>query len=114
MGQFAHLYSNPLWRNVLRPAQLAKEPTCRICRSKGRTTAATVADHVIPHRGEWSLFADPDNLQSLCKPCHDSEKQADERRGYSLACGVDGWPLDRKHPIWQDDFLPHKRTEDGK
>ena len=31
---------------------------------------ATVADHIIPHRGDRELFEDPDNLQPLCAECH--------------------------------------------
>ena len=104
MGQHTKLYSLPVWRKQLRPAQLAAEPLCRFCAAKGKTTAATVVDHIKPHRGCMHTFVDPANLQSLCKPCHDSQKQADEARGYSKACGVDGWPLDPEHPMWKDDF----------
>lgn len=43
-------------------------------------TSQLVCDHVHPHRGDEALFWDEDNLQTLCKPCHDSAKQAAERR----------------------------------
>jgi len=39
------------------------------------TTAASVVDHIVAHRGDQELFWDQSNWQSLCKPCHDSEKQ---------------------------------------
>ncbi|MAU22556.1 MAG: HNH endonuclease [Martelella sp.] len=39
-----------------------------------------VCDHVRPHRGDQRLFWDDRNLQTLCKPCHDSLKQRQERR----------------------------------
>ncbi|MGQ3674267.1 HNH endonuclease [Xanthobacter sp. TB0139] len=39
-----------------------------------------VCDHIRPHRGDEALFWDRDNLQTLCKPCHDGRKQAAERR----------------------------------
>jgi len=42
--------------------------------------AATVVDHVVPHRGDKVLFWDRNNWQSLCKTCHDSWKQAQEAR----------------------------------
>lgn len=48
----------------------------------GFTTADTsklVADHRRPHRGDEALFWDEDNLQTLCKPCHDRWKQRQER-----------------------------------
>jgi 5-methylcytosine-specific restriction endonuclease McrA len=38
-----------------------------------------IADHVRPHRGDRTLFFDPKNVQTLCKPCHDKVKQAEER-----------------------------------
>jgi 5-methylcytosine-specific restriction protein A len=32
---------------------------------------AEVVDHIIPHRGDYTLFWDCSNHQALCKPCHD-------------------------------------------
>ena len=61
--------------------------------------AATVVDHIIPHKGDSDLFWDESNWQSLCKRCHDSFKQKEEKQGYSNAIGHDGWPLDDKHPV---------------
>lgn len=109
MGRYSNLYKLAVWIKRLRPAQLAKEPLCRFCARRGITTPATVVDHIDPHRGDREKFLDPANLQSLCKPCHDGEKQGDEVRGYSKACGVDGWPLDPKHPMWTDDFNPRTK-----
>lgn len=74
-------YLLAIWRKVLRPAQLLREPWCRECAKHGRRTPATVVDHVRPHRGDWALFVDPANHQSLCKPCHD-RKTAQERGGF--------------------------------
>lgn len=42
-------------------------------------SSEAVADHVVPHRGDPRLFWDRSNLQCLCKPCHDSAKQREER-----------------------------------
>lgn len=36
----------------------------------GRRTYATVVDHIKPHRGDWGLFTDENNLQSLCEHHH--------------------------------------------
>lgn len=72
-------YTLPVWTRRLRPQQLVSEPFCRVCarvypagdpRSR---TRATVVDHIVPHRGDWSLFVDPSNLQSLCKHHHDQK-----------------------------------------
>ena len=43
-------------------------------------TSKLVADHILPHRGDPDLFWSKANLQTLCKPCHDGAKQAEERR----------------------------------
>lgn len=72
-------YAMPVWRQQIRPAQLAREPLCRRCRDRGEMVEATVVNHVIPHRGVWAAFiAGP--FESLCKPCHDGEVQREERR----------------------------------
>lgn len=71
-------YSKRIWTQELRPAQLMREPFCRACAAKGWRTKATVVDHVIPFRGDWALFVDPHNHQSLCKFHHD-QKTMQER-----------------------------------
>ncbi len=84
-----------------RASQLTTEPLCRFCKDEGRTTAAEVADHVIPHRGDERLFFEGE-LQSLCKRCHDSTKARIERGGSMPGCDEDGLPLDPSHP-WRRD-----------
>lgn len=79
-------YSLPIWTDSLRPAQLLREPWCRECArayppgDPRHRTRATVVDHIRPHRGDWSLFIDPANHQSLCKRHHD-QKTAWEQLG---------------------------------
>lgn len=90
------LYGTQRWRRKA-AHQLLLEPLCRLCHAAGRITAATIADHIIPHMGD--VFAFWNNaLQSLCKACHDGVKQREERRGHSDALGADGWPSDPRHP----------------
>lgn len=62
-----------------RAHQLAMEPLCRFCEARGLFVAATVADHVVPHRGDPVLFEGP--LQSLCAGCHSARKQMLEQPG---------------------------------
>lgn len=76
--EYHGLYLLPIWLDQLRPAQLLREPFCRECAKRGIRTPATVVDHIVPHRGNWALFSNPENLQSLCKTCHD-RKTALER-----------------------------------
>lgn len=51
---------------------LAANPLCKPCDVKGRTSAATVVDHITPHKGDHRLFWEPTNHQPSCKPCHDA------------------------------------------
>jgi len=41
------------------------EPLCRLCLEAGRVTLATVADYVVPHRGDFTAFR-LGQLRSLC------------------------------------------------
>jgi 5-methylcytosine-specific restriction endonuclease McrA len=92
-------YQKQRWRNRAKH-QLRVEPLCRLCLQRGIVTAATVCDHVQPHRGGVNKFW-LGELQSLCKPCHDRDKKFLERRGYLPDVGPDGWPLDPRHPVYQ-------------
>ena len=100
--EYRRLYKTAEWR-AARAAQLAEQPLCELCEKRGRVTAATVVNHRVPHRGDWARFIDQKNLQSLCKPCHDGEVQARERTGrdYDGAAGLDGWPVDPRHPFYR-------------
>ena len=51
------------------------------CAQQGITVAASVVDHIRPHKGDQMLFRDPDNHQSLCEPCH-NRKTATEDGGF--------------------------------
>lgn len=73
-------YSLPIWVKRLRPAQLLREPFCRECAERGIRTPATVVDHVRPFRGDWALFVDEANHQSLCKYHHDRKTALERRR----------------------------------
>jgi 5-methylcytosine-specific restriction protein A len=68
------------WQKA-RLVYLAQHPLCVACAKQGRTTAATVVDHVRPHRGCVALFWDMSNWQALCRRCHCS-KTAHEDGGF--------------------------------
>jgi 5-methylcytosine-specific restriction enzyme A len=61
-----------------REQYLAKHPLCGMCQARGLVTAATIVDHIVPHKGDARLFWGPNNHQSLCKDCHDGPKAAEE------------------------------------
>jgi len=65
----------------LRLAYLAQHPLCRMCEAQGRVTAASVVDHVLTIADRPDLRLDWNNLQPLCKPCHDRDKQREDARG---------------------------------
>jgi hypothetical protein len=57
---------------------LMQHPLCLYCEREGRTTAATVVDHIVPHQGQQSVFWALDNHQSLCAACHSGTKAKEE------------------------------------
>ncbi|WP_299933374.1 HNH endonuclease [uncultured Pelagimonas sp.] len=73
-------YNLAAWKgkNGRRTRQLRAEPLCTMCPDHSKQVA-TVADHVEPHREDHGKFWFG-ALQSLCKSCHDSKKQREERR----------------------------------
>jgi hypothetical protein len=91
-------YNRRFWRDQLRPFILRRDPLCTIC----DRAASTVADHKIPHRGDWELFKDDANLAGVCKPCHD-RKTAEKDGGFG-------------HTPKPDSNLPHiaRTGEPGK
>lgn len=83
------------WRNA-REAFLIAHPLCVMCQQQGRASAASVVDHIQPHRGDMVLFWARSNWQALCKHCHDSEKKRHEsgKRGGFDATGL---PINPAH-----------------
>lgn len=76
---------------------LARFPLCSMCQKLGRTVAATVVDHIVPHRGDQALFWNTTNWQPLCAPCHDRHKKLIEIGKGEAGCDTSGQPLDPNH-----------------
>ena len=74
-SEYHRLYESAEWRKR-RAAFLKKYPTCFIC---GKP--ATIADHIVPHRGDLNLFYDDSNLQPMCQSCH-SRKTMRENQNF--------------------------------
>ena len=66
------------WEN-LRIVHLAGEPLCRLCAAQGLATAADLVDHIVPIRDGGAVL-DEENLQSLCRRCHDAKTAEDLAR----------------------------------
>ncbi len=92
----SRLYNRQRWRRRRR-AFLQANPLCQMCQEIGRTTLATIVDHIRPHRGDEALFFDEGNWSPLCAPCHDGAKRQLERTGKIKGCDIDGTPLDPSH-----------------
>ena len=60
---------------ALRTRLLSDNPLCVVCQGNGITTPATELDHIkaLGHGGT----NDVDNLQGLCRNCHDDKTRAD-------------------------------------
>ena len=65
------------WRKA-RASFLRRHPLCVMCQAEGLTVAATVVDHINPHRGDQRLFWDSSNWQPLCTTHHSRDKQREE------------------------------------
>ena len=75
-------FADGKWQKA-RDSYLKAHPLCVMHMERGEYAAATVVDHIIPHKGDQHLFWSQGNWQSLCKPCHDIHKQRQERAAMS-------------------------------
>lgn len=83
-----------VWREHIRPAQLAREPLCRFCLALGRFTEADEVDHIERPFGDRRLQRDPNNFQSLCGSCHARKskwERGDTSKPLVLGTRTDGW-----------------------
>lgn len=73
-----------------RKRRLAAEPTCRDCRAEGKTTVATVPDHIIP-LAKGGADTD-DNIRCLCERHHRIRTAEQFGHRTIVGCDEDGWP----------------------
>jgi 5-methylcytosine-specific restriction endonuclease McrA len=85
-------YCTAAWQRRRRH-QLHIEPLCRLCLQVGRVVPATVADHVVSHKGDYTAFR-LGELRSLCAECHNS---LDHTNAPRFAVNADGTPSDPRH-----------------
>lgn len=72
-------YHTTAWK-ALRVFVLARDPMCVRCLPKKVLVPSTTVNHIVRHDGDWSLFIDQENCEGVCKLCHDSEIQREERK----------------------------------
>ena len=85
------------WRKV-RLRYLREQPLCERCLKRGMVAEAVDVHHKVRIADDRSRRLDRTNLEALCPPCHRSGAQSEERLGYSTEIGLDGWPMDERHP----------------
>lgn len=80
-------YNRAAWLRA-RDAWLEDHPYCVECGSPEKLHV----DHSIPHRGDWQLFWDTSNWQTLCHSCHSKKTYREERvsNNVVLVCGPPG------------------------
>ncbi len=74
-----------------RQRRLDAEPLCRSCRAKGVIVPSVVPDHIVALTNGGT--DDDENIQCLCKPCHDAKTVQDLGYRARPTIGLDGWPI---------------------
>ena len=81
--QWHNLYQSAEWRRRSRDF-LKRYPICFICGAP-----STITDHIVPHRGDLSLFWNENNWQPMCQRCH-SRKTMKENNNFHREKGDRG------------------------
>jgi 5-methylcytosine-specific restriction protein A len=55
------------------------DPLCQACRVVGKTTIATIRDHIVPLA--FGGLDVPENTQGLCGQCHDAKSRQEAIEG---------------------------------
>lgn len=72
----AALFKNARWRRYRR-YYLEAHPLCSRCEHEGLVVVGSIVDHILPHRGDLTLFWAEGNVQTMC-PSHDAAKRLRE------------------------------------
>ena len=71
-------YQTKEWYRLRWATLTRDEFTCQECGKMEGDTSLLVCDHVIPHKGDYEMFFRGE-LRTLCKVCHDSVKQREDK-----------------------------------
>ncbi|MCP4988411.1 MAG: HNH endonuclease [Colwellia sp.] len=71
-------YNSPRWRR-LRNQFIRHNPICKHCEERNIVTSAYIIDHKIEIEDGGDPW-DPDNLQSLCLPCHNTKTGQEKKK----------------------------------
>jgi 5-methylcytosine-specific restriction endonuclease McrA len=93
------LHKTKRWQDLRWSVLVRDQFTCQICRRLEGDTSQLVCDHVEPHRGDVERFwAGP--FQTLCKACHDGQKQKEEIAARAAGLDVYGGKPASPRPDW--------------
>lgn len=70
-------YNSKLWRDTSKMVLLKANYVCVMCGKE-----ATMTDHIVPVRIDWSKRLDLDNLQASCKACNDAKAIRERKEKY--------------------------------
>ena len=79
------------WDKLRRFILARDKHQCQACLVKHRYTPATEVDHITPKAKGGT--DDAENLQALCRSCHQDKTVRDAGHRPRQAIGADGWPL---------------------
>jgi 5-methylcytosine-specific restriction endonuclease McrA len=61
-------YNSSIWRKTSKQVLLANNYVCAVCGGE-----ATMTDHIVSVKKDWSKRLEWDNLQPICKTCNDAK-----------------------------------------
>lgn len=61
-------YNSAIWRKTSKQVLLANDYVCAVCGGE-----ATMTDHIVSVKKDWTKRLDWDNLQPICKACNDAK-----------------------------------------
>lgn len=77
MARFPQVYRKAEWQRAREFVTLRSGGLCEACLKQGRVEPGLEIDHIIElterNWQDWNVAYNPDNLQNLCKPCHDTK-----------------------------------------
>lgn len=76
--EIVKFYNSRAWKNLSKQTLNEEYYVCRRCEGD-----ATLADHIIPVRVDWSKRLEWSNTQPLCFDCH-AIKTKEDKRKYNL------------------------------
>jgi len=72
-------YNSKRWKDLRWTVLLRDMFKCQRCGRLEANSSQLVANHKRPHHGNERLFWSIDNIETACKPCHDSVIQREEK-----------------------------------